>query len=247
VTLTPSSTELVVAVGAADRLVGVDRYSILPQGIGPLPVVGDFLTPNLEAILKLKPDLVILDATQSNALRPLELAGIPTLSLPMHTIDDVLTGLEKVGPALGREIEAAAFAQKLSSGREAAHKQCAAPCKRKSGLFVLEHQPHSLGGLIAAGPDTYASELMVLAGIDNVLTNKTIRYPKVSIEDLVRLAPDVIIESLPEPGRTVGDEWVSLSWPEKNPPRIIAVHAPLYLTPGPRFLDAVAHLRETTM
>src|SRR5690606_32243208 len=88
VTLTPSSTELVAAIGAADRLVGVDRYSEYPPSVKDLPVVGDFLSPNVEVIVRLRPDLVVLDEVQARIAPALEAAGIDTIALPMHTIRD---------------------------------------------------------------------------------------------------------------------------------------------------------------
>src|SRR5262249_17570363 len=67
ISLTPSSTEILLALGAGDLLVGADKYSVLPRGSESTPRVGDFLTPNLEAIMSLHPDLVVLDAVQNKA------------------------------------------------------------------------------------------------------------------------------------------------------------------------------------
>ena len=103
VTLAPSVTEIVVALGAAERLVGVSRFDELPE-VKSLPRVGGFVDPSVEAILGLRPDLVMVQPSPGNQ-RPVEkLAelGTPVLALPMHTVAQTLASIREAGRALGR-------------------------------------------------------------------------------------------------------------------------------------------------
>ncbi|MBT8492655.1 MAG: ABC transporter substrate-binding protein, partial [Deltaproteobacteria bacterium] len=115
-TLTPSATELVVEVAGRDTVVGYDRYSDqLALELEPKPmVVGDFLSPSFEAIVRLRPQLVVADALQDKVVQGLKAAEIPTLALPMHTVEDVWQGALAVGDATGHRARAA---QVVAAGR----------------------------------------------------------------------------------------------------------------------------------
>src|SRR5262245_12060013 len=89
ISLTPSATELVAAVGGPSLLVGVDRFSSYPPEVTSLPKVGDFIHPDLEAIVSLHPDIVLCDAVQSRVISGLNSAGIRNLPLPLQTVEDV--------------------------------------------------------------------------------------------------------------------------------------------------------------
>ncbi|MCA9676030.1 MAG: ABC transporter substrate-binding protein, partial [Myxococcales bacterium] len=102
ITLTPTATELVAAVGAGATLVGVDDFSTYPPEVADLPRVGSFLSPNLEAILRLRPQLVIADDVHADLEASLRDAGIATLQCDMHGLDDVRRGLVAVGERLDR-------------------------------------------------------------------------------------------------------------------------------------------------
>src|SRR5262249_50307624 len=113
VSLTPSMTEIVDALGAIDLVVGVDKYSALPA-VQHLPKVGDFLSPNLEAIAAFGSDtLVLLDAVQTNVIEGLRSAKIRFLALPIQTIADVRAALRSVGDTLGRGAAADAAIARL--------------------------------------------------------------------------------------------------------------------------------------
>src|SRR5262249_50054049 len=106
VSLTPSLTEVVHAVGGTDLLVGVDQYSSYPPEALALPKVGDFLSPNLEAIVALHPDIVLADAVQAPAAASLKTSGIQVITFKMKTFPDVRATLISVGDALGMQAAA---------------------------------------------------------------------------------------------------------------------------------------------
>ena len=101
VTLAPSLTETVLALGAGERLIGVSRFDTFPE-VKSLPRVGGFVDPSVEAVLALKPDLVLVQPAPGNQKPVEKLAelGVPILALPMHTIAETLASIREVGRVL---------------------------------------------------------------------------------------------------------------------------------------------------
>ncbi len=248
VCLTPSSTEVVAALGAADEIVGVDRYSTYPVEVQHLPKLGDYISPNLEGILALHPDIAVLDGVQSQVQAKLEASGIKTISLRMHSIDDVRVGLRQVGVTLGRTKQAealvAAFDAELSRIRDEAATKRAAAGRAPRVLFVVDRQAGGLGGIYAAGPNTFLDEILVLLGAENVLAASPVRYSNLSAEHVITLAPDVIIETTPAADlKTARADWNALtSVPAVANGRVYLVPDPVLQAPGPRLAEGIARL-----
>jgi iron complex transport system substrate-binding protein len=243
VTLTPSATELVAAVGAADLLVGVDRYSTHPASVSALPRVGDFLHPSFEAIVALAPDLVIADEVQAEVARGLNAAGIRTLTLSMHTIADVRTGLAAVGRALDRE--AAAQAAQAEVERALADARSRAQSREPPRVLgVVDRELGGLGNLVAAGPGSYLDELLAVVGATNALADYRVRYPRLSAEQILRAQPEIILDlapaAVPDSGR---DDWNRLpELPAVQHGRVHVLQDGIYLAPGPRIGQAIERL-----
>lgn len=190
VTLAPSLTETVIALGAGSRLVGVSRFDELPE-VAALPRVGGFTDPSVEAVLALKPDLVLVQPAPGNRAPVEKMAelGTPVLALPMHTLAEVTVALRAAGRALGvaergealaAEIEAKR-AQVREKGRALAHPRV---------LFVYELSP-----LIVAGPGSFADELLADAGAVNAAEGADKPYTTYSAETALRLRPDIVIDA----------------------------------------------------
>jgi len=162
ITLAPNLTDVIIALGHADQIVGVTRVDRAPE-VAHLPRVGGFLDPNPEAILGLRPDLVLW-VTDGGALpavrRTAELAGgrFPILAIPVITVADVVATARLVGEALGDPAGGAALAAQMqgSLDRLAAR---AAGLPRRRVLFVVGRDP-----LVVAGPGSFPDELLRLAG-----------------------------------------------------------------------------------
>jgi iron complex transport system substrate-binding protein len=245
VALTPSCTEIVAAVGGLDRLVGVDRYSDHPAEVRRLPVVGDFLSPSFETILRLRPDLVVLDQVQSKILAGLEAAGVRALAVPMHTLDDVRAAMTRVGAALGTS-EATRRAVERFESSLAALRQQRPGGTRPRVLLVVDRQLGGLGSLVAAGPGSYLDELLQLAGGDNALAGLGQRYAQISAETILRARPDVILDAVhtDEPGRARRD-WAALGEvPAVAGDRVHILADRIYVSPGPRAAAAVRGIAE---
>ena len=182
VSLVPSVTELLVDWGLATRVVGRTRYCIAPKWIRmAIPAVGGTKDPDLDAIAALAPDLVILekDENPKAVADALTARGIPWVALEVKTVRDCLEAWKALGDALGAEDQAAA--------RVAALKPLL-PKRAKKGpraLTLVWRDPW-----MAAGPDTYVSDLARQAGFTPVGPD---RYPRLEEADLLRLDPEVVL------------------------------------------------------
>ena len=236
VTTTPSSTELVAAAGGADRIVGVDRYSKFPPSVAGLPVVGDFVAPSLEAILQLRPDLVVLDKVQTKTAASLDQGGVRTLVLEMQTVADVLTGLTSTGAALGTDETARAARAALERSIEAMRARGQSRAKRVRVLIVVDRELGALRGIVAAGPGSYLDELLAVVGADNVLAGAATRYANIAPETVIEARPDVILDAVhtgdPE---AAARDWNALARvPAVASGRVHLLGEPYYISPGPR-------------
>ena len=242
ISLTPSATEVVAALGATSMLVGVDQYSEYPPEVKALPVVGNFLTPNLEVIVGLSPTLVIVDDIHGNAAGALHDAKIDTVDCAMHALPDVKTALVKVGAKLGKEKEAAQVAAEIDHAiDEAVAKR---PAVRPRVLAIIDREAGGLGNLVAAGTGSYVDELLALVGGANVLAGAGVRYPKLSMEEVLRAAPDVILDlSFAARGDKGLDPWKSVDVPAVRTNRMKALSEPYLIAPSPRISAALSTMR----
>ncbi len=237
VSLTPSATEVVAALGATSLLVGVDSYSKYPPEVEQLPKVGDFLHPNLEAIVRLAPTLVIVDDIHGATADALRDRHVETVECAMHGLHDVEAALRTVGARLGRSAKAdelnTAIEQTIADAT--AHR----PAKHPRVLVVIDREANGLRNLVAAGPGSWLDELLVVVGGDNVLAGSG-RYPKISVEEVVRAQPDVILDgSFADDPTSV---WNELDVPAVKTGKIFRLREPYLTSPSPRIREAIVAL-----
>ena len=230
VTLSPSATEVVAALDATSLLVGVDDYSKFPPEVDKLPKVGSFLTPNLEAIVALKPTLVIVDDVHKPAAAALRDAGLTAIECPIHALPDVKKALVDVGAKIGRADRAKQVADSIESALDhaAAHR----PAKRPRVLLVLDREAGGLGNLVAAGPGSWLDELLAVVGGENVLAASGVRYPKISLEEVVRSKPEIILDAS-YAARASTQEWGSVG------AKVVVLKDDFLLAPSPRVEQAL--------
>lgn len=243
ITLTPSGTEIVAALGATDRLVGVDEYSSYPPEVTQLPKVGSFLNPSPEAILRLEPDLVIAAAAQPEAVRGLRRAGLEVLVLDIHDLDDVMGGLEAVGAALGLERQAAEAVRAMKATIAAVKRRAEARGEQRTALVVIDRERGRLGGVIAAGPGSYLDELLAIVGLGNALAAARAPYPKIAPEQILRAGPDLIFDTVAASDEQAQGAWSRLpSVPAVRAGRVHALVEPIFQAPSPRAGEALERL-----
>lgn len=185
VSLLPSLTETVCALDQCHKLVGVDRYSNWPASVTRLPQVGGGLDPNIEAIVALRPDVVLAATSSRSALR-LEALGIRVVALEPKTHADVQRVLGKVGQVL-----AVADAQKvwrtIDAGVSAAAQSLPASVRGTRVYFEVNRGPY------AAGESSFIGEILTRLGVRNVVPAELGPFPKLNPEFVVRANPDVIM------------------------------------------------------
>lgn len=231
VTLSPSATEIVDALDASNELVGVDDYSDFPDAVKQLPKVGSFMTPNLEAIVALRPTLVVVDDIHSQVAGTLHDAGVATLECPMHAVADVKACLRGIGERIGKAAQATAKIAAIETALDAAAAR--RPAVHPKVLIVIDREQGGINNLVGAANGTFNDELLAVVGGDNVLAGAAVKYPKLGAEEVLRTQPDVILD-LSYAGRDSMAAWGAV-----KAKRVVLVTSPLLSHPTPRIAEAL--------
>lgn len=236
ISLAPDITEIVYALGLGDKLVGATTYCTYPEAAKKLPRTGGFGQYNFEAILSLKPDLVILHWKYEAEKTRLQGLGIPYLETRTEHMEDILSSIQKVG----ENTDAAAQAEQLTGEMQrkiAAHRTN--PEKRPRVLITFGGDATVLDQIYAFGADCLHNELLGIAGGTNVVQNN-LAFSTLSKEAVIRLNPDIIIQLAPG---TQAPADPSKPWQElpginavKNN-RIHVLTGDYTCIPGPRFIQ----------
>lgn len=185
VSLLPSLTETVCELGRCARLVGVDRYSNFPASLSALPQVGGGLDPNIEAIVALKPDVVLM-ATSSRAAERLRSLGLKVVALEPKTHADVQRVMLKLGHLLG-VADAQKIWRAIDAGVSAAAQSLPASSKTTRVYFEVNQGPYG------ASESSFIGETLTRLGVQNILSAQLGPFPKLNPEYIVRANPDLIM------------------------------------------------------
>ncbi|HET9795239.1 MAG TPA: helical backbone metal receptor [Thermoanaerobaculia bacterium] len=238
VALAPNLTEIVFALGAGDRLVGVSARSDYPPAAASIAVVGG-LAPDLEKVVSLRPDLV-LATTEGNpaaAIGILARRGIPVLTTSAPDLDGVLASIRAIAARLGSAGEGERLAASLARRRDAVRRERRGP--RRSAILLIWPSPPQ-----AAGPDTFAGDILRTAGARNCLGRTG--WPVVSPEYLITAACDAVVYPVEKDtasvfARAFGDGPLS-GVPAVRAGRIVGIDGDRLMRPGPRAFDALEEL-----
>lgn len=239
VALAPSITEIIFALGQQDRLKGVTTYSNYPPAALTLPKVGTYIRLDLERIVALNPDLCIAtkDGNPKSAADRLTELNIPVYAVNPRDIETVAQALIEIGGLLNAEEKARDLAEQMHARVQRVKTQVAKTDHRPLVFFQIGVSP-----IVSIGTDTFINELIVLAGGENIAAGST-AYPRFSREQVLALAPEVIIISSMTRGASfeqIKAEWQS--WP-KIPAvqnhRIDIVDSDLFDRPSPRLVEAL--------
>jgi iron complex transport system substrate-binding protein len=193
VTLLPSLAETVCVLGACDRLVGTDKHANWPASVKALPKLGGLDDTQLEALVRLKPDVVLL-AKSARIIARLEALGIPVLALEPQTHADVHRVLQTVAVALhlpNAQDQADAVWQNIQ--RQVSQAKLNIPAQAINATVYLEA---SIGGY-AAGEASFIGEIMRQLGLKNIVTSGMGAFPKLNPEFVVRANPQLIVLAQP--------------------------------------------------
>lgn len=236
----PSVTELIVALGAADRLVARTAYDTDPR-IADLPSFGRRLAPSVEAVVEFEPDLVVQSEDWAARTRSgLEAAGLRVYVASVQRIADIYATARRFGILLGIPASADSLVHRLEAGLDTVRRTVAGR-PRPSVLYVVWPRPPS-----TAGPETFIDEVIKVAGGRNVFADSPIRWPQVGLEEIVRRDPDVIVlpqgasHATPFPLIDGEPGWRDLTAVREG--RVVLVESDLFNRPGPRVVEAARAL-----
>ncbi|MGC9320168.1 MAG: ABC transporter substrate-binding protein [Armatimonadota bacterium] len=252
VSLAPGFTEAIFAMGAEDRLVGRSDFCYFPPQALELPSVGGTVSPSIERIVGLEPDLVlVIRGTPTDVVRSLRDAGVPVIARTLRDVDEVIAAIRDLGRYLGIEDRADAVADELEARRDAVAERSAevvAEGRRPRVLFVVEVEP-----VFAAGPGSFVDDMIRIAGGVNAAAEAVGEsgspWPQLSLEAVVNADPDAIVASLEghvdEPGGALQMLRQRTGWRELaavREGRVFDTDPDLMVRAGPRLIDGLERL-----
>jgi ABC-type Fe3+-hydroxamate transport system substrate-binding protein len=237
VSLNPTTTETIFAIGAGDRLVGRSRWDSWPAAAQRVPALGDGIRPNVERIVAAHPDLVLLYATEDNRPAALQLraAGIRVVALRIDTPAQFDASTRLIGRVLGDSAQAALVADTVASS----------VARVRAATATLPHPtvvwPLMNSTPMVVGGGSFMNDLLAAAGARNVYADLPQPSPTVSIEDVVHRNPTYVIRGGEgAPTTPLGGVWQAL--PAVQAGRIISVPTDLVLRPSVQMGAAAAGL-----
>ena len=239
VSLNPSTTELVFAIGAGRRLVGRTTFDRWPDAAIAVADLGPGLRPNVEAVLAARPDLVLLYASDDNrdAARRIRAAGVATAAYRVDRIADFRRVTLALGALTGESLAARATVDSVDA-TIARVRAATASLPRPSVFWPLYDQP-----LLATGGGSFLNELIDVAGGRNVYAFMAEPSPRITVEDLLKRDPEVILLSPESRARYVADpRWRALRAVREN--RLLAVDTTVVYRPGPRLGEAARSIAQ---
>ncbi len=239
VSISANTTETLFAVGAGDRVVGRSRYCDFPQAALALPIVGGYVDPNLEAVLALRPDLVVgaRGPLGPGFVRALEEHGIATYFPDTERFDDIVTMIEGIGARTDHVDGAAQLVASMRARRDQIARAVAS-LPRPRVLLLFSSKPVS-----AAGNGSFPDEMLTLAGATNVVQSGG-RYPTLSLENVIALDPDVILRAeMGSAAAPLDEPWSTVRAVREK--KVVVLEDETILRPGPRLFDGVATLART--
>jgi len=188
ISLAPSMTEILFALGLGDNVVGVSSFSDYPAEAKKKPTVGDMMNPSIEAVISLKPDIVVMtiNGNRKEFEERLRSLKIRTYVFRAKQISELPQGIRDLGAALGQKEKAEALAEHISADIRTISVRGGTTKKRKV-LFIIWPDP-----LLVAGPGSIADDAITILGGQNIADKTKIAYPKFSIEEIIRRSPDII-------------------------------------------------------
>ena len=239
VSLIPSITEIVFALGAGSRVKGVTLYSNEPAAAAELPRVGSYVHPDLEKIISLKPDLCLAarDGNPRHIVDKITELGIQVYSIDPRNLAEIMESIMLLGKVLDNEEQARGLVQQMQRKIAAAARRVAQAGNRPRVFFQIDASP-----LVSAGSNTFIDQLITQAGGVNLAAGPT-AYPRYSWEDILFMQPEVVIIASMAGGYS--EEELKAAWrrwpevPAVRNNRLYVVKADLFDRPTPRLADGL--------
>ncbi|MFH1370847.1 MAG: helical backbone metal receptor [Planctomycetota bacterium] len=242
VSLSPNLTEIVFALGLGDRVVGVSNNCDWPAEAKAKPKVGTFWQPSAEAIIAVRPDLVVCESfpQQKEVAETLKRAGLNILSLRVESIDELFSAIAQIGQAA----DCNAAAEELSANikNELGHiRSMSVGCEKIKVLWVIQTEP-----VRVASVNTFINEIIEIAGGQNAIAPTIDHYPSIGTEEIIICGAEVIIQSAMGTEAIAGQQKAAEAFWSKFPnlpavknKRIYVIDADTVLRLGPRLPEGV--------
>ncbi len=245
ITISPNGAEVICALDACDRIVGVDKFCVYPPELAARPRVGGLFDPDLEKIVTLRPDLVVLRG-RNRALE--ELCGRQSIPLYLDRTErlaDIETCILELGHKLGCHDRADGLVREFHQRLEAIRGRTADK-PRPRALLTISRRPDAIANVMTAGKRTFLDEMLEIAGGTNVFGHLDMAYPQISPEAILAQQPEVILEFAPELNLTndlkqqMIEQWTKLgSIPAVANRRIYFITDDNALIPSPRYVEII--------
>lgn len=238
VSLAPNLTENIFAVGAGDRLVGVTTFCNYPEDAQKIRKVGDTLSPNIETIIALKPQIVFVSTASQleTFMKTLEAQGITVFVTNPKDLNGVLTNLRQLGDIFGTPERTTVLLNELQERIVAIDEEVRDKPKVKT-FVQFSKEP-----LFTIGKESFVTEIIERAGGASVTRDVATAYPKISKETALALNPEAIILS-ESPDNTEPNDVFKNSAAIKNK-KVFKVSADILSRPSPRIVDALEQIAE---
>jgi iron complex transport system substrate-binding protein len=242
ISLIPAVTEMLFALGAGPRVVAVSSFDEYPPEVRTLERVGALLDPDVERILSLKPDLVIVYATQTDLMQQLARAQVPTFRYQHAGLADVGGTIRQLGARIGREQDAGIVARRIDDGLATVRQRVAAYARPRT-LLVFGREAFALRGIYASGGVGFLHDMLAAAGGVNVFADVERQSVQATSEAILARRPEVILELR---GGSVAAEhrdreiavWQALpAVPAVRTGRVYLIVDPRTVVPGPRVAE----------
>ena len=242
ISIAPSNTEILFALGLADKIVAVTDYDDYPPEAEMKPSIGGFSTPNIEEIVALSPDIIIAASIHEDKIIPqLEAKGLTVLALDPNNLDEVLAAVTLIGKATGQEKEASGLVAEMQSRIKAVtDKTDSLSQEQKPRVFyIVWHDP-----LMAPGSGTFQDDLIRKAGGINIAQELT-SWTTISLEAVIEANPEVMIAGVSHGSLTdlnfqfIKTEPRLRDTDARRNDRVYDVDGDLASRPGPRIIDGL--------
>ncbi len=244
ISLSPSTTEILFTLGLGEQVVGVTDFCTYPKEAKAKTKIGGYLDPNYEAIVGLKPDIVLLLPEQDKVKEFLAQFNIESMTVNNKMVADVIKAINQIGEKFAREDKSDSLVSAIEKRIQWIQKQT--KNRRKPSVLVSVGRTLGTGELsevYAAAQNTYYNELINLAGGKNVLKNMTVDFPVLSAEGIIHLNPDIIFDlayDYESQGLTENEliaDWEAVPQIDAvREGRVFVLNQSFAVIPGPRFI-----------
>jgi len=247
VSMAPSVTETLFALGLGERVVGVTRFCRYPAEAREKAPIGGYLNPNFEAIVALRPDLVVMLEDNGNTRPAFAKLGLPTLVVCHKSVDGILESIAAIGRTCKAERKAGEILGDVRSRMDRIRRKTQRLPPRR--VLIAVDRTFTAGRLediFIVGNDGHLDRIMHLAGGQNACRQTAARFPVVSSEGILRIDPEVIIDIVPEStAASLGNEAILADWQQvagveavRNA-RVYVVADDRASIPGPGFIRTI--------